>query len=255
MNQAKKQNRILLAVLIVTLAAAAVLLALTGSANKKKAEERSKKENTIVEKVEEAAPAKEAPSLGKEKKESEGTGLFGIPKTPDGADEKPKEEEKAEETAVMPTSSDDILPSFTAPVDGFVIKGCSLVTPVFSNTMNDYRIHTGLDFACSPGTPVCAAADGVICEVSRDPMMGVTVAIRHSGGAVTSYRGLSEESLDMTAVGQPVSAGQVIGSSGETALVESAEDDHLHFELTVNGSREDPAEYMEVRLLSEQLED
>lgn len=254
MNQAKKQNRILLAVLVATLAVAAVLLALTGSANRKK--EESKLPPAVEEKAEESAPAEKSPSLGRQnpakaalpEEKADGGKKDAQP------DEKTDAEAETEEPAVE-TASDSVLPRFVAPVDGYVLKECSLAVPVFSNTMNDYRTHAGLDFACSPGTPVCAAADGVICEASRDPMMGVTISIRHAGGAMTTYQGLSEESLEMSSAGQAVSAGQAIGSSGSTALIESAEEDHLHFELSVNGVHEDPADYMDVKLLARQPED
>ena len=44
-------------------------------------------------------------------------------------------------------------------------------------------------------------------------------------------------------------------ASGETALIESAEENHLHFELSVDGRAEDPAEYMDVVCLAELFED
>ena len=121
--------------------------------------------------------------------------------------------------------------------------------------MNDYRVHGGLDFAASPGTPVYAAADGVICEIKDDPMMGATIAIQHSGGAITKYKGLSTDSLDMKNIGDTVRRGDLIGASGDTALIESAEEPHLHFEMTIEGTQVDPAEYMKVTHLTDLYED
>ena len=135
------------------------------------------------------------------------------------------------------------------------VKGCSLTVPVFSATMDDYRTHGGIDFACAPGTPVLAAADGTVASVSRDPMMGWTVALEHAGGAVTLYRGLSEETRNIVKAGDRVIAGEIIGASGETALIESAEENHLHFEMAVNGKTVDPADYMDVVMLSDLYED
>ena len=144
----------------------------------------------------------------------------------------------------------------TAPVKSSIaLKEFSGTVPVFSYTMNDYRIHKGIDVACSPGTPIYAAADGKICEINDDPMMGVTIGIEHSGGAVTKYKGLSDESLSMNKLGDTVKKGQVIASSGDTALIESAEEDHVHFELIVDGEAKDPAEYINVTYLSEIHED
>ena len=66
---------------------------------------------------------------------------------------------------------------------------------------------------------------------------------------------MSEESANIVKTGDKVIAGQLIGASGETALIESAEENHLHFELAVNGRAEDPADYMHVVWLTEMFED
>ena len=187
---------------------------------------------------------------------------------PDNSDksqtDKPKETEKTPESEKTSAEEDaaqvsapvyPVMPTFSRPVNAPVLKGYSGTTPVFSYTMNDYRIHRGIDFLCVPGTAVCAAADGVVCEVTDDPMMGVCVGISHSGGAVTRYCGLSEESLENISTGAEVKRGQPIGSSGSTALIESAEENHLHFELIVNGKYENPADFMKVEYLSEMTED
>ncbi|MBE6626021.1 MAG: M23 family metallopeptidase [Ruminococcaceae bacterium] len=246
----KKQNRILLISLVVILAAAAVLVALTGSANKKsKTPENPPISNVNETDVPETSintpdkPDKGTPSI------TETTDTPTTPETEASADVP----DDKEVSAVQPST--DVLPTFSAPVDSLVLKGFSADVPVFSTTMNDYRTHKGLDFACSPGTPVFAAADGTVCEIVDDPMMGVTVSVQHTGGAVTKYKGLSEESMDLCKVGDTVKRGQVIGASGDTALIESAEESHLHFELYVNGKAEDPGEYMQVSYLSDLHED
>ena len=248
-STAKKQNRILLVSLIIILSAAIILIAVTGSANKKSAEE---------------APPTETPAETAAPRESEyAKRTAETDDTEKAADTAPDE---TETTAVEETSSskpareaaamqEDTLPRFSAPVNGMVLKDYSDNIPVFSSTMSDYRTHTGLDFVCSPGTPVYASADGVICQVTNDPMMGVTVGVQHSGGALTRYMGLSEDSLYLTSPGQKVKAGQVIGASGDTALIESAEEGHMHFELSINGEHKDPADYMKVTYLSDLPED
>lgn len=249
----KKQNRILLISLVVILAAAAVLIALTGSANKKS------KNNTTppIQKINETEETNEKPETeNAPDKTDKGTPSISetadtpsVPETEASADV-PDDKEVA---LVQPST--DVLPTFSAPIENYVIKGFSATVPVFSSTMNDYRTHSGIDFACSPGTPVLAAADGTVCEIADDPMMGVTVSLQHTGGAVTKYKGLSEDSMDLCKVGDTVTRGQVIGASGDTALIESAEESHLHFELYVNGKAEDPGEYMQVSHLSDIHED
>lgn len=251
-STAKKQNRILLVALVVILSAAAILIAITGSANKKsKADEKPPVETS----AETSGSAERAEKMLKPARKDE-TSSSADMETAETAKETKAESEAygGKEDAEAAAIHHDALPVFHAPVNGMVLKDYSDDVPVFSCTMDDYRTHTGLDFACSPGTPVYASADGVICEVTADPMMGVTVGVQHSGDAVTRYMGLSEESLYLTQPGQNVKAGQVIGSTGDTALIESAEENHMHFELTVGGEHKDPADYMKVTYLADVFE-
>lgn len=263
-NTAKKQNRILLITLVIVLTVIASLLALTGGANRRNKEENPPLDTTVTEpensgKADEKAPETKAEDAMTKKDDADKSAIpeKDDKKSSDKADEENKSAENAssDDTADVAAMQSGILPKFSAPVDAPVLKDFSGEVPVFSYTMNDYRTHTGLDFACSPGTPVKAAADGTVCEITDDPMMGVTVALSHSGGAVTRYKGLSEDSMNLVSVGDTVSRGQVIGASGETALIESAEEDHLHFELEVNGEIENPAEFMKVSYLSDMVED
>ncbi len=259
----KKQNRFLLAALIVLLTAAAVLIAVTGGANKKETSEPPA-ETSLSESragsAESSASAKEKISPKRTALEEDTSAKSAGDETarPDAEIEQEREDsaklETAAEEAASVQSLNDVLPTFTAPVDNFVLKDYSADVPVFSYTMNDYRIHSGVDIACSAGTPVFAAADGFVCEIDNDPMMGVTVGIQHSGGAVTRYRGLSEDSMSLVTAGDAVEGGQVIGASGETALIESAEEAHVHFELLIDGEYADPGDYMKLTHLSDVYE-
>lgn len=251
----KKQNRILLAALVVILAAAAILIAVTGGANKKEKSETlpSETERIVEEKKDSAKSSENSEKTTAKEQALESTGEA-------SSKEDIKKEEVKEDSAELDTDEQnqevasiqsDALPKFSVPVDSFVIKGYSAEVPVFSYTMNDYRTHSGIDIACSAGTPVLAAADGFICEVFNDPMMGVTVGVQHSGGAVTRYKGLSEDSMNLVKNGDEVKRGQVIGASGDTALIESAEEGHVHFELTVNGETKDPGDYMKLTYLAD----
>lgn len=253
-NTQKKQNKILLATLVFILATAAVLVAVTGSANRKnppenppldtRTEDEGAKETNSPSPV--VTPEKITPSEG----ETKGNG-----NSAESANKTDAPVESSEEDKEVSSVLDKELPKFSAPIDNVVIKGYSDNVPVFSYTMNDYRTHDGLDFAASPGTPVLSAADGVICEIKDDPMMGATIAVQHSGGAITKYKGLSVDSLDMHNIGDSVKMGDVIGAVGDTALIESAEESHLHFEMTIEGEHVDPAEYMQVSHLSNIYED
>ncbi len=275
-SSAKKQNRILLVMLVVVLTAAAILIALTGTANKKDSKNENppldtkitetslesekiatKKAETDKTSSSENAVSKKDEKKAKIENEVKHNEKADSSKESKESDEAKKSSSDASNESVEEVSAvqSGVLPRFSAPLDALVLKNYSADIPVFSYTMNDYRTHNGVDFACSVGTPVSAAADGIICEVTNDPMMGVTVGISHSGGAVTRYKGLSEESMSVVSVGDNVSRGQIIGASGDTALIESAEESHLHFELEVNGEYEDPGEFMKLTYLSDMVED
>ena len=146
----------------------------------------------------------------------------------------PPETEPAEEVPAVPT--------FISPVGGTVSKTFSDTVPVFSTTMNDYRVHTGVDITGEPGEAVLASADGVIGAIWDDPLMGKCMTIVHDGGFVTTYQGLNELLPEGIAQGTQVTAGQPVAAVGETALAEIAEEPHVHFELMREGVTVDPVE-------------
>ena len=149
-----------------------------------------------------------------------------------------------ESTSAEPSVAEPALPEFVAPSTGYVMKGHSGETPVFSATMNDYRPHIGVDISGSVGDDVYACAAGTIKEIWEDPMAGNCLSIVHDGGAVSIYRNLSASVPENVTVGAAVSAGEVVGSIGESSLVEIADEAHLHFELTIDGEQVDPAAYI-----------
>lgn len=130
------------------------------------------------------------------------------------------------------------------PVEGYLTAVHDTETLSFSITMQDYRTHTGIDIQTQQGAAVVAAAAGEISAAYEDPMMGYTIEIDHGDGYVTVYRNLSEIVPEGLAVGSRVSAGQLIGAVGDSALVEQAELPHLHFELTRSGQQIDPLTYL-----------
>lgn len=135
------------------------------------------------------------------------------------------------------------VPDFGLPVSGKVTEYHDPKLQVYSDTMNDYRVHVGVDIMTSAGAPVYAAADGKISKIWKDPMMGYSVAISHSGDSVTVYKNLSNTLPEGIEEGVSVKAGQQIATVGESALTEVAEEPHLHFEMTVGGLLVDPLEY------------
>ena len=85
----------------------------------------------------------------------------------------------------------------------------------------------------------------------EDPMMGFCVAIEHSGNAVSYYKNLSDTLASGIKEGESVRAGQLIGTVGDTAMLEVAQEPHLHFEMTVGGLQVDPREYFSSDVLAD----
>lgn len=152
-------------------------------------------------------------------------------------------EEKDNEAGSAAEKTDSI-PEFVSPVMGELQKKASLETPVFSKTMEDYRTHTGVDIYCAEMSDVAAAADGTVLKIWDDAMMGMSVSIQHSGGAVTTYQNLSDDLCPGIEEGTRVKKGEIFASAGNTALAEVAEESHVHFELSINGTKVDPETYI-----------
>ncbi|MBO5939298.1 MAG: M23 family metallopeptidase [Clostridia bacterium] len=141
------------------------------------------------------------------------------------------------------------LPSFVLPVSGALSKKHDSEMQVHSTTMNDYRVHIGVDISTDANAPVYAAADGTVSKIWKDPMMGYSIAIKHSGNCYTIYKNLSETLPDGIREGSSVRSGQLIASVGESAMIEVAEEPHLHFEMTVADLAVDPLEYFSEKSL------
>ena len=126
------------------------------------------------------------------------------------------------------------------PVAGTVGTGFSLTVPVFSESMNDWRVHQGIDYLTEEPVPVVAAADGIVENVYISELMGHTVEIRHADGTISVYQSLSGEGEVIQ--GQEVKQGDVIGTTGLSADSECLVGNHLHFALIRDGVYLDPAE-------------
>ena len=101
--------------------------------------------------------------------------------------------------------------------------------------------HTGTDIACAEGTPILAAADGIVTVAngldSWGGSYGYYIQIDHGGGLETLYAHCS--SICVT-TGQQVQAGEVIGYVGHTGRVTG---NHLHLEVRIDGNRADAMQY------------
>lgn len=134
--------------------------------------------------------------------------------------------------------------SFISPLVGTVVKEHSLEIPVFSTTLGEWRVHTGIDISAEQGASVYASEDGVVSGVYNDPMLGCTVEIQHRGDVKTRYSNLSAESIEGIKVGKQIKCGDKIGSVGDTSISELADEAHLHFEVLLKGVKVNPMDYI-----------
>ena len=128
------------------------------------------------------------------------------------------------------------------PLSGSTVAEYSMEALRYNQTTRDWRVHDGIDIAAQAGTKVCAAAAGEVYSVYDDETMGMTVVIRHEGGYTTRYASLDTD-ISVKA-GDQVKAGQEIGKVGNTALLECAIGDHLHFAVSCGTVTVDPADFL-----------
>ncbi len=167
-----------------------------------------------------------------------------IVETPDETEPPATEPPKADApSSNVSTPVGDTLPSLVLPVKGMLMKGHDASVQVYSTTMNDYRVHLGIDVLTEESAPVYAAADGKIAKIWEDVKMGYCMAIEHGGDSVTIYKNLGETLPEGISEGVSVRSGQLIATVGNSAMIEVAEEPHLHFEMTVGGLSVDPLEY------------
>ena len=131
--------------------------------------------------------------------------------------------------------------SYILPLSQSVGKAYSEGELVYSKTMEDWRAHTGVDFQGNAGDSVKAVNNGIIKKVCDDALWGTVIEIDHGDGIVSRYCGLNYD--DALAEGTKVSGGEQIGTLG-TLPIESADDEHLHFEMLLNGVTVDPFDYL-----------
>ena len=101
------------------------------------------------------------------------------------------------------------------------------------------RAHKGIDLAAATGTPIHAAADGIISKAQWFGGYGLYVSIEHGGSIQTRYGHMSRLNV---AEGQRVSKGDVIGFVGTTGRSTGP---HLHYEVRVNGEAVNPLPYLQ----------
>lgn len=130
----------------------------------------------------------------------------------------------------------------SAPLDGQTVQGYAMDHLAYNETTKDWRTHAGIDIAGNLGDEVHAAADGVVYAVYDDDLLGKTVVINHASDYRTYYSNLAED-VKVTA-GDTVTTQTVLGTVGDTAIVEVSTQPHLHFAVYCDSNIVDPLQFL-----------
>lgn len=241
---------IILALLIVAIMCIAVLtIANTGKYSEK---ERRKQAETVTTALSETiSPETVIPETVTE---NEATSALDTSETTEAMAFKDNIDDIIDDDSDMPAAASvendsDIEPvnaplKFVMPTRGYISKDYDNEILVYSLTMNDYRVHTGIDIDSTIGAPVYACADGIIKNIYDDPFMGKCIIVDHGDGLKSYYMNLSNDIPQGISENCMVESGQVIAGIGETSMLEIADNMHLHFEMKVNGENVDPLNYI-----------
>jgi murein DD-endopeptidase MepM/ murein hydrolase activator NlpD len=139
------------------------------------------------------------------------------------------------ESRLLETRLKSLMVPNSAPVNVAVGSGFGFRSDPFTGRA---ALHTGLDFPAESGTPVHAAAGGVVLSSAYHPEYGNLVEIDHGNGLVTRY---AHNSKVLVKAGDLVKRGQVISLVGTTGRSTGA---HLHFEVLVDRVPQNPAKFL-----------
>lgn len=217
-------NRAVYITAVTLLVAVALVVAITVAANRSKKNGADKDNGSLI-----TTPSVTTPSVT-------------TPRPP--VTETPNQTDAPVTTPAAPTDVESPL-ELKLPVEGNLIAQHDETAQVWSDTMRDYRVHLGIDIATEENAPVYAAADGVVAQVYEDVRLGYCISIKHSDNVYTVYSNLGAQPADGIAAGVSVKGGQLIGSVGNSAMVEIAEEPHLHFEMKVDDVSVDPLDYFD----------
>lgn len=123
--------------------------------------------------------------------------------------------------------------SFVKPVKGDIINPLSINELVYSKTLQEWKVHKGVDYKAQLGDEVYAIRKGKIKEINFNYVYGDYIVIQHDEGYESLYANITV--LDVLKIGDDLKQGQVIGYVAESFGFEAGEETHLHFELKKDG--------------------
>lgn len=132
--------------------------------------------------------------------------------------------------------------SFMYPVEGEIVKEFAIDNLVFSETLQEWIVHKGIDIKAPRTTVVKASEEGTVKAIKNDPRYGLSVIIEHRDGYKTVYSNLL--TTEFVSEGEEVSKGQSLGTVGNSGAFEIADEPHLHFEMLKDEKNVDPKLYL-----------
>lgn len=132
---------------------------------------------------------------------------------------------------------------FFVPVQGEIAKDFSDSNLTYSETLQEWTVHLGIDIKADKGSSVIASEAGIVESIKNDPRYGLTVTIAHENGFKSIYSNL--QTAEFVSEGENVEKGKIIGSVGDNAAFEIADEPHLHFEMTKDDMNVNPTAYWE----------
>ncbi len=132
--------------------------------------------------------------------------------------------------------------AFQKPVDGEVTREYAKDNLIYSETLKEWTTHMGIDIKAEKTTVVKSAEAGTVKSIKNDPRYGLTIVIEHQDGFQTVYANLLTS--EFVVEGEKVEKGQSIGTVGNTAVFETADEPHLHFEVLKDSIQVDPSIYI-----------
>lgn len=142
-----------------------------------------------------------------------------------------------------PVVVEEPMPEFIMPVDnGVIMREYAKESLLFSQTLDEWVTHLGIDIQADKTAVVKASAPGTVTAIKNDPRYGLTVVIEHTKGFKTVYSNLL--TAEYVSIGQTVESGQTLGTVGNTATFEILDEYHLHFEILENEENVDPNAYL-----------
>ena len=130
---------------------------------------------------------------------------------------------------------------FVSPVNGEIIKDFAMDNLIYSNTLEEWTTHPGIDIKAEKTSIVTASENGIVESIKNDPRYGLTITISHNNGFKTIYSNLL--TTEFVTENEEVEKGETIGTIGESASFEIADTSHLHFEMYKDGELVNPTIY------------